>query len=212
MIIFCICSSINGRHSVFSSNERFIQTLNTINSIRSKEEKSYIIFCENTPISIEMKNQLIEKVDTFIDSYNDRFNIPETSIFDYNSGKSTGESYQMLVILSFLSEMEYTKCFKISGRYFLTDEFDSSNFKENKLNFREFDYGYKCFSTVLYSFSKSNEHTLRNFFINYLNNTRPHDLEISIYKLKNDYSDEVNTLSQLGVSGKIGTSGENLIH
>jgi hypothetical protein len=206
-----MCSSINTQHSAFSQKERLEQTLLTIESIRQNNIEVFIILCDNTPLSSEISDQLSSKVNLFIASNGQKYDI-EVGHFDFNSGKSTGESYQMLIILNELKNLNYTKCFKISGRYFLIEDFDANKFQEEKINFREFDYGYLCFSTVLYSFSKKHETILRNFFISYLSNTRKNDLEISIFNLKRDFPNEINNLEYLGVSGKLGPTRENLIH
>lgn len=196
MIVFGICSSINGSSkSVYSFDERFYQTLNTIDSIRKYVNDSHIILCENSEIGIREESILINKVDSYIKT-------------NYNHcNKSYNESFQMVKIIESMCDISYDLFFKISGRYYLNENFKIENFKG--VSFREFVVsGIPCYSTVLYSFGKESELEMSRVYKNFALGGYS-DIENGIYNLLNV---NVNKMDILGVSGNIAPSGEYLEH
>ncbi len=157
--LFIISSSINhfkkDEFSRFSTEERFIQTLETIESIKSKSPNSKICLFElsHTTIDNNYKNELLDKVDLFLDFSNDYeiqtlysnfLNHPE--LFKY--GKSLLEMIGLSKTLKHISNeiifSEITRIFKISGRYVLNRNFKisdyESSFLKNKYIAKHFTY------------------------------------------------------------------------
>ena len=211
MIVFAICSCINtSAFSVFSTEERYKQTLDTIKSIRENIENSYIILCENSPISSNIKEELTLLVDKFISLYDNEIFYSKISPISYKNGKSIGELYQMLNCIEVIIKLDYDIFFKISGRYKLTNKFDLNKFNNNKINFREFNHGGLCFSTVLYSFCKSHETIMENKFLEISSVLNNKDIEWALHSLKNN--NNTNLLDYLGVCGYISPDGNWIEH
>lgn len=161
MFLFLVGSAINHfkeeEESIcaFSRQERFEQTLNTINSIRKKVPNSYILLYEVSETDIEEKYrvELESRVDLFINTnsdtiikliYENLHNDP--SKFTY--GKSLLECRALQLVLNCLQEYnlfsDSLRVFKLSGRYLLNDDFNindyNSRFLINKYVMKYFDY------------------------------------------------------------------------
>lgn len=205
MNVFAICSAINAvtSRSQYSPEQRFNQTIETIQSVKNKCPDAFILICENTPISLEMKNILIDNVDGFIDLY--RGDILEKNVapvlFDHQN-KSACEVYQMLNVLQYIQNIEYIKCFKLSGRYRLLETFQLDKFETNKMTFRQFKEGGNVwYSTVLYSFYKSHETLLSNQFKTILPLLLNSSINIESSILAGIDENNVNVVDELGVGG-----------
>jgi hypothetical protein len=122
--VFIITSTINTNLGLISPENRFYQTLETIESIRQKVNNSIIILIDNSSFSLSESSYklLSEKCDYFI-------NIGQRSIcreFNSQGIKGAGESYMLLVGLDIIEQqnIQCDKIFKISGRYKLSESFD----------------------------------------------------------------------------------------
>lgn len=196
MIIFGICSAINGYNKgVYSTQERFEQTINTINSIRKLNHNSYIIICDNSNLQKEYRDVLAEIVDEFL-SFDNTIN-----------DKSKCEAHQMIEIIKRLDNLQYEVFFKISGRYYLTDSYNINQYKNDKINFRPFNNN--CYSTVLYSFTKEHELLMKDSLTYFITSSHFTDIEHGLFNLLNHV---VNNVEYLGVAGNIAPSGEYLEH
>ena len=165
--IFLITSVINtgdipwtyGPRSVFTPEQRLEQTINTISSIRSKVD-AYIILVECSDISEETTCRLEQLVDCFIQTFNN-LNVRETCI---NSNiKGYGELRQILVAIDYIKEhsIPFRRFFKISGRYYLDDNFNIESFSDTVYSGAYYNYN---LITVLYSVPSS----LMSSFVNVL--------------------------------------------
>lgn len=142
-------------YSYYSEQERFEQTLETIDSIKEKVEDPYIVIFECSRVKISDKHQKIleEKCDLFLDLskdksmgflYNNLDNIPSGVVF----GKSLLETNGLFSCLNFIGEnnlfTDTTRIFKLTGRYTLNDEFNIKDYESNLLTgkyiFRSYDY------------------------------------------------------------------------
>lgn len=199
MVVFGICSSINGyNQGIYNSQERFEQTLESIKSIKNKVENSFIVLCENSTLDEHHKKVLQEKVDMYITTES------------VGMLKSQSESRQMIKILEVIKDFDYDMFFKISGRYRLNDNFNVQNFMKNSVNFREFDFsGRKCFSTVLYSFNKDEEFFMKCCYEDFLNSKSSLDIETGLYSL---IGEKAFKQIFLGVEGNIAPDGEFIEH
>ncbi len=157
--IFVITSVINtGNHpwsytnirSTYTPDERFQQTLKTIQTIREKVPNVHIILSECSEISKEQEQIFLEKVDTYLNFYDNE----EIRNACLNSNrKGYGEclkTYQAFCYI-LLHDFKPKRFFKISGRYFLNDYFDIHNFSETEYTFNKILRGSDCHPTVLYS-------------------------------------------------------------
>ena len=123
---FIVTSTINASEKLFEVGPRFVETIETLQSIRTKVPDSRIIFIDNsvTPLAIEQK-QLIDQL-TDISIYAE----PNLFLqFSNNSGlKSIGEAYILYIAMNKMKENDLVgkRVFKMSGRYKLSDTFDIS--------------------------------------------------------------------------------------
>lgn len=119
--------------SVYNHENRFRQTLETIESVRKYSPNSYIVLVEGSEIPEEWENELINKTDFY-------YNISYTKFkkFVDSPSKGAGESSQVYAYLTsyhFNENKHKFKTFsKLSGRYKLTDKFINrdSYFEANK--------------------------------------------------------------------------------
>jgi hypothetical protein len=157
--LFLVGSALNHfqeeHFSRFSKEERFEQTLKTIQSIKEKVPDAYILVYEGseTPIEEKYKNILIENSDLFLECGTDSY---MKSIYEnihrnpdlFTFGKSLLECRCLQVVLEYMMKHnvfnDATRIFKITGRYFLNDNFDINDYKTkflaNKYVMKYYDY------------------------------------------------------------------------
>jgi len=124
-------SAINTKFGIFTGQQRFTQTENTIKSIRSRVPNSEIIFLEMSglPLESEQKTQITNLVDLIID-YTGNSHVQDlyNSTDNWDVVKNVNEVTcfgQALRTLTADNRFENSKrIFKISGRYTLNDYFD----------------------------------------------------------------------------------------
>jgi hypothetical protein len=141
---FIINSSINHfkseEFSRYTTEQRFLQTIETIESIKSRVKNCKICLFElsQTPIKKEYKDEIIKKVDLFLEYHNDKeiktlyknfTNHPE--LFKY--GKSLFELKGLSLTLDNISKnnlfKDSTRFFKITGRYKLNNFFNIKDYE-----------------------------------------------------------------------------------
>jgi len=134
---FIITSTINTKKltgvNVFDSDNRFVETLKTIESIRKKVPNSKIVFIDNS------SDPLSDKQTSCIEKHVDLFHQIEHNIFtlfvnDIGS-KGMGEAYIMYKALELIEQHNLLgkRVFKITGRYYLAESFDISYYDEPEL-------------------------------------------------------------------------------
>jgi len=157
--LFLIGSSLKHfqetQFSAYSEEERFNQTLNTIESIRHKVPDSYIVLfeCSHQSINEKQKDIFKEKVDLFLEFYNESGmqqiyeNLEQRpELITY--GKSLLETRGLLNALYVIKKHnlfnDSQRIFKLTGRYLLNDDFDisdyQSRFLENRYIIKKYDY------------------------------------------------------------------------
>ena len=157
--IFIITSVINtgterwsyvNIRSLYSPEERFQQTLKTIESIRNLNDGSLILLIECSDISDEMKTIFKEKTDIFINCFDNE----EAKKSCLNTDKKGyGEAVKSFIAIDYIlkNNIEFDRIFKISGRYTITYLFDKNNYSNNEYTFKTSTDNQLSFSTVLYS-------------------------------------------------------------
>lgn len=122
--VFIITSTINTNWGLIDRNDRYLQTLDTISSIKQKDNTAIIILIDNStqPLNNEQYDVLINQVTYFLDIGN------RTPCIEFNKvgAKGAGEAYMLLVALDMLEKTKIIpkRIFKISGRYKLSNEFN----------------------------------------------------------------------------------------
>lgn len=188
------------KRSIYSSDERFLQTINTIESIR-KYNNSEIVLLEGKPITEKEENNIIDKVDKYINYGNNE--IIQKSID--SQFKGLGEAKVMLEFITNNKEYvnQFENIFKISGRYSLNDEFDYSLFDNNKCCFRTHQ-NIELYTT-LYKIHIKHINYYLNFLLYYIatvNETNINNgLEGEIFRFFKTNKNSIITDKMLGVEG-----------
>lgn len=157
--LFLVSSAIRhfqgSKFSAYTEEERFEQTLKTIESIRDKVPTSYIILfeCSHESISEVNKSELREECDLFLDFSNE--NVIQQVYGNLKSrpelityGKSLLETRGMLNTLYYVKRhnlfSDSQRVFKLTGRYLLNEHFDiedyKSKFLEQRYVIKKYDY------------------------------------------------------------------------
>jgi hypothetical protein len=132
-IAFIITSVINPvltdyntyiKRTIYSAEERFEQTLETIRSIREKIPGVTIYLIEGSPITTIMESRLVSLVDHYINTADD----PAIRAAVDGRFKGVGEAAKLYHMINIIENLDYDYIFKISGRYFLGPNFQLENF------------------------------------------------------------------------------------
>lgn len=121
--------------SINSKEERYLQTLKTIESIREKVPNSYVLMVETSEykLSEDQRKVFLDKCDDFLELYfDDTLKQIYSNLYEnpkkFDFGKSLLESRGMMAAFSYITQndkfKDVTRIFKISGRYYLNDNFD----------------------------------------------------------------------------------------
>jgi hypothetical protein len=215
-ILFVITSIVkleNPKSSIYNPIERYNQTCNTISSIKSKLPGAKIVVVEASK-TINDRKFYFEGVDMFYIKNDDIYKC-----------KSSGECILLKTFLQsdfFKKYSDINFLFKISGRYYLNDNFNINNFDSNKINARKIDtkndpneQNYNsnvlystnpdfCHVTNLFCFPFLKSITICECLDNYLKNAEGKDVEHILFKNCND----INNVIELGVSGNQAPNGK----
>lgn len=135
-----ITSAMNTKFGIFSSEQRFAQTKNTIKSIKQRVPDAELIFLEmaGLPLTIEQKNDLEKQVDHIIDyTHNshviDLYNSTDNwdVVKNVNEVTCFAQALRTLVKENRLAKSK--RIFKISGRYTLNHNFDIDLYNKQEL-------------------------------------------------------------------------------
>jgi hypothetical protein len=143
------------KFSAYDEEQRFQQTLETIECIRNKVPESYVVLfeCSSKPIDEKKKDILKEKADLFLEFYEEPVlqqiyeNLEKRpELITY--GKSLLETRGLLNALYAIKQhnlfSDSQRVFKLTGRYLLNDDFDikdyESKFLEGKYVLKRYEY------------------------------------------------------------------------
>lgn len=119
--------------SIYTRDERFQQTQHTIQNVKENIPEVKILLVECSEFTDEERNYFekeCEWIINLIQNNSERENI-------FSQSKSLGEGTMMISALEFLikNNIEYDNLFKITGRYWLNENFDYTDFENNELIF-----------------------------------------------------------------------------
>ena len=201
--------SYSKKRTVFSFSSRLRQTIKTIESIRKYYSDCDILLCDCSDLSNYKTEELeISKlVDYYYNFYDNDYN--NDSIKNAVNGiyKGHGECMILLKALDIINNLNnsYKYIFKISGRYYLNDNFDNKLFENNENVFTTWDGCNFSLCTVLYKLMYNDRKYFENVLRNSINELiEGNSIEICIYKyfLKN-----INIIEKINVSGYLSTEG-----
>lgn len=128
---FFVISNVNTTHSAFDADTRFIQTIQTLESIRARVKNCKILFCDNSTVPLTASQIAVVKpmVDLLVPFKNSLFTKYVNMV-----GKNKGLN-ELLVYESMLAAARETglvgrRIFKLSARYTLMDKFDPTEYEK----------------------------------------------------------------------------------
>lgn len=141
--------------SIYTAEQRFLQTLDTIDSIKQKVPDAYIVVYEGSENLIlkEYENILREKSDLYLECGSDKvmkliYENLHNNPSKFNYAKSMLECRCLQITLNYIFEnnlfADSTRVFKLTGRYRLNDNFNINDYKtkflDNKYVMKYYDY------------------------------------------------------------------------
>lgn len=194
--------------SIYSNETRFEQTKHTIQTIRNKIQDNLIILVECSPLSKDETNYFLHHTDIFINLYDDideRLNI-------HSASKALGEGTMTKAAFKYLFENNilYENFFKITGRYWLNENFNLQNFETPKSVLKFIDNNPNNMLTSLYNISYI--HSI--LWYDYLLEST--ESMIACRNYEHIFADFINTLpkdeyqsiNKIGVSGNWAPTGD----
>jgi hypothetical protein len=153
--------------SVYSHEERFEQTKKTIQSVREKIPNAKIFIVECSELDNEESNYLKDNVDYLLNLIDQ----PEKVQYIYSISKSLGEGTMTIEAFNYIQQnnIEYDNLIKISGRYWLSENFNYDIFENNDIVVKYIDDNIENVFTALYKLPKDKVVTYKNYLENNLN-------------------------------------------
>lgn len=150
--------------SIFSKDERFEQTKNTIKSVKNKIPNSKIILVECSKLSNDENNYFINNVDYFINLFDIKDNdYITTKIY---GDKGYGERNMTIEAIKYIidNNINFDNFFKISGRYLINDCFNY-DFYNNNNNIFITSLNHTWCTTYIYKLNKISVNKMLNFLV-----------------------------------------------
>jgi hypothetical protein len=192
--------------SVFSHEERFNQTKKTIETIRTKIPNVKIIMVECSDLTDEQNKYMISNVDYFINLINNQ----EEKQNIYSISKALGEGTMTMCAINYIisNNIEFDNFFKITGRYWLSDNFNYANFNnDNTVITNICDIST---NTSLYKLHKTNIYDFYIFLISNINIMKRcvgYEVLFSSF-IKTIKTESICVLNKIGVNGFISVSND----
>lgn len=140
--------SYSNIRSIYTPQERFNQTKNTINSIKTKIPNYKILIIECSKLDLEHEDYLKNNSDYYINVYDNE--IIRNQIYHYS--KSLGEGTMTIEAIKYINynNIIYKNLYKVSGRYMLTDQFCYSKFNNDMIVMKKINDSNENIFTGLY--------------------------------------------------------------
>jgi hypothetical protein len=143
--------------SIYTDNQRFEQTLETIASVRKHIPEADVCLVECSPFT-SMVETLSTSVDFFINLY------PDDNIRK-NPAKGAGEACMLAAVLNQINPESYENFFKLSGRYLINQAFNMSWYTNDKIIIKQTQhYGGDSMHTFFYKFPRKEFQFFKNLF------------------------------------------------
>jgi hypothetical protein len=190
--------------SIFTRDERFEQTKDTIKSIKEKmkDTKIMIVECSDYQTNKNELDYLKKNTDYFINLYDNKY----LHQFIFGLCKKRGVSIMTIELLDFILEnnLKFINYFFIGGRYYLNDNFNINLYNSNKIiNFGNITLNIT--STRLYKITEDYLLLYKQHLLNNLNNDLSYE---DTYKnFCEIYKKDVLFLNENCVSGLIAVDG-----
>lgn len=127
---FMIIGTINCTYGIFSPEDRFLHTLEAIDSVKRKVPDAKILLIDNSnePIDEDWKKTIESKVDVFHQIQHNLFSL----VANLDQKKSPAEVNMMWIGFDLLKKHNLVgkRIFKLSGRYRVSDTFDITEYEK----------------------------------------------------------------------------------
>lgn len=194
--------------SVYSHKERFEQTIKTIQTIREKIPNSKILIVECSNLTEDFTNYLVKHSDYFLNLYEDE------KIRNNTTGlsKSLGEGTMTISVIKYIKDnnIEYDNLFKITGRYWLSNNFNYDNFNNSDIIIHYINGDINNTCTSLYKLHKINIDDFMNFLnrnIHLMYQCIGYEVLFAMF-LKEAKPNNIINLNKIGVNGYISVSND----
>ena len=198
------------KRSVFDIHQRFEQTKKTIDTIKLYIPNCYIIFCEcsNLEYYEYIEKYFKNNVNVYFNFYNDHSIRSNINSFY----KGLGETSLLLKAIEFINNnnLVFDNIFKISGRYYLNDDFNFNNYNDNNNHFVIWDNNFNSYASLFYHIKFKYLNLLykcfNDFFLKLKNGET---LEILLNYYFNLYMNfqNITILNKHNISGYLSTEG-----
>jgi hypothetical protein len=200
-------SYINTR-SIYTHQERFEQTKKTIQSIREKIPNAKIFIVECSNLDDEQNEYLKNNCDYFLNLINK----PDKVENIYSISKALGEGTMTIEAINYIKEnnIDFDSLFKITGRYWLSNNFNYKNFENNNIIVHYIQNNINNTCTSLYKINKINVLDFQNFLIqnkNLMYNCIGYEVLFAMF-LKLPKNNKIIHLNKIGVNGYISVSND----
>lgn len=194
--------------SVYSHLERFEQTKKTIQTIREKIPNSKIFLVECSRLNDDIINYLIQNSDYFLNLYEDEIIRKNTT----GLSKALGEGTMTRCAIKYIKDnnIQYDNLFKITGRYWLSNNFNYNNFNNNNIIIHYINGDVNNTCTSLYKLHKINIDDFMDFLtrnVHLMFQCIGYEVLFAIF-LKEPKLNNIIHLNKIGVNGYISVSND----
>ena len=203
-VINCINEPLSYYHirSIFSTEERYKHTLETVNSLRAHIPNLDIYFleCSNLSDYPEIESNIKKNVDCYYNFYNNQ-KIKDS----VNSNiKGLGEANLLIEGINKL-KISYNNIFKISGRYYLNNDFNYNIFQEKYNYFTNWDNSSSSYASIFYKINGTDITLFKNALNNSVDSLNNNEsIEICLHKY---FKKNIKLIEKMNVSGYLATEG-----
>jgi len=197
--------SYSSVRSVFTREERFLDTKKTIETVKTHIPNATIVL-------VECCDFTSEELDYFNSSVNYILNLWENTELHrhiFGISKALGEGTMTIKALQFITNtgLVYDNLFKISGRYFINDSFNYEIYNNKHSIFKKIDGNYDNISTVLYKINYENTSNLLEYLTNnIINMSKCIGYEVIFAGFTKKVTNAI-FIDNIGVSGKVTVCG-----
>jgi hypothetical protein len=229
--LFVVISAIGNDYGAFSYAQRLSQLMDTIHSIRTRSPCSdiWLYDASEDPLPDHDSALLSNHVGRLSLLYDDKYiNFLKYKSLDPSPNKfekkTVGEIQCVVRFLSDLkqSNLQYSRVFKLSGRYKLSDNFIPEHYDDRQglvvLRPKEDWYGEHVYTLRLWSFCYSNFDSIIELFTQIQTHTyktvtdtkRLEIIEFTFTKFLEQLQIPIHIVNKIGVTGLMGLVGETV--
>lgn len=200
--------SYTNTRSVYSHEERFEQTKKTIETVKEKIPNSKIFIVECSKLSGEQHDYLTSHCD-YVLNLHDNKQVRENV---YSASKALGEGTMTIEAINYIKKnnIMFDNFFKITGRYWLSDNFNYANFDNNDIMIHNIHNDINNTCTSLYKLNMSNIVGFYNFLVSNIDLMRRcigYEVLFAMF-LNTPKHNKVIHMNKIGVNGHISVSSD----